>query len=138
MYDIIWLIPLLPLFGFLINGLFGKYLKNEALIGTIGSATVGASFVISFIIFLNLLSHPIESPIIVDIYEWIAAGSFSVKVSYQIDQLSILYAMIVTGVGFLIHIYSIGYMHKDRGFARFFAYMNLFIFMMLNLVHIPN
>ncbi|HOV92308.1 MAG TPA: NADH-quinone oxidoreductase subunit L [Candidatus Kapabacteria bacterium] len=138
MYDIIWLIPLLPLFGFLINGIFGKYLKNEALIGTIGSATVGASFVISFIIFLNLLSHPIENPIIVDVYEWIAAGSFSVKVSYQIDQLSILYAMIVTGVGFLIHIYSIGYMHKDRGFARFFAYMNLFIFMMLNLVLASN
>jgi NADH-quinone oxidoreductase subunit L len=138
MYDIIWLIPLLPLFGFLINGIFGKYLKNEALIGTIGSATVGASFVISFIIFLNLLSHPIENPIIVDVYEWIAAGSFSVKVSYQFDQLSILYAMIVTGVGFLIHIYSIGYMHKDRGFARFFAYMNLFIFMMLNLVLASN
>lgn len=138
MYEIIWLVPLLPLVGFLINGLFSKYLKNEALIGTIGSATVGISFVISFAIFLNLLSHPIESPVIVDIYEWIAAGYFSVNVSYQVDQLSILYAMIVTGVGFLIHIYSIGYMHNDRGFGRFFAYMNLFIFMMLNLVLSSN
>lgn len=138
MYDIIWLVPLLPFFGFLINGLFGKFLKNETLVGTIGSATVGASFVISFIIFLNLLSHPIENPVIVDIYEWISAGYFSINVSYQVDQLSILYAMIITGVGFLIHIYSIGYMHKDRGFARFFAYMNLFIFMMLNLVLSSN
>ena len=138
MYDIIWLVPLLPFFGFLINGLLGKFLKKEALIGTIASATVGASFIISFIIFLNLLSHPIESPVIVNIYEWIAAGYFTINVSYQVDQLSILYSLIITGVGLLIHIYSIGYMHKDRGFARFFAYMNLFIFMMLNLVLASN
>ncbi len=73
-----------------------------------------------------------------DVFTWIATGDFAVKVSYQVDQLSILFSLIVTGVGFLIHVYSIGYMHGDRSFARFFAYLNLFIFMMLNLVLSSN
>jgi NADH-quinone oxidoreductase subunit L len=138
MYNIVWLIPLLPLIGFIFLGLVGKKLKNESLIGTIGSATVGISFLIAFLMFLKMLSTPLEAPVIVNVYKWISAGYFSINIAYQVDQLSILYSMIVTGVGFLIHIYSIGYMHGDRGFFRFFAYLNLFIFMMLNLVLANN
>jgi len=138
MYELIKFVPLLPLIGFLLIGIFGKFLKKEWLIGTIGSATVGLSFVLSFIIFLSLASNPPENPYIVNIYKWISAGYFSANVSYQVDQLSILFSMIITGVGFLIHVYSIGYMHGDRSFYRFFAYLNLFIFMMLNLVLASN
>lgn len=134
MHNLIWLIPTLPLAGFIFLGLFGKKINNEKIIGTIGSATVGIAFVTAFLIFLQLLSNPIDKPYIVTLFTWIAAGDFSVPISYQVDQLSILYTLIVTGVGFLIHVYSIGYMHGDRGFFRFFTYLNLFIFMMLNLV----
>jgi len=138
MYELIKFIPLFPLIGFIIIGLFGKYLKKEALIGTIASATVGISFIFSFILFFHLLQHKPHSPHLVDVFEWIAAGNLVIKISYQVDQLSILFSLIVTGVGFLIHVYSIGYMHGDRSFYRFFSYLNLFIFMMLNLVLSSN
>lgn len=138
MYDLIKFVPLLPLIGFLIIGLFGKYLKKEALIGAIASLTVLGSFVITSIIFIGMLGNPPDGPQIIPIYTWIQAGDFSVNISYQVDQLSILFTLVVTGVGFLIHVYSIGYMHGDRSFYRFFAYLNLFIFMMLNLVLSSN
>ena len=138
MYSLIWLIPFLPIVGFIIIGLFGKKIKNETVIGILGSSTVGISFVLAFLMFLQMLSHPLETPYVLNLYQWIAAGSFSINIAYQVDQLTILYTMIITGVGFLIHIYSIGYMHGDRGFFRFFAYLNLFIFMMLNLVLANN
>ncbi len=138
MHELIPLVPALPLLTFLIIGIFGKYLKSEALIGTLASLSVFGSLVISGIIFYGMTGSPPEEPIIVPVYEWIAAGNFSINISYQVDQLSILFSLIVTGVGFLIHVYSIGYMHGDRSFYRFFAYMNLFIFMMLNLVLASN
>jgi len=134
MHNLVWLIPTLPFAGFVFLGLFGKKLKSERFIGTIGSSTVCISFIIAFLIFLELLSNPIEKPYIINLFTWISAGYFSIPIAYQVDQLSILYSLIVTGVGFLIHVYSIGYMHGDRGFFRFFTYLNLFIFMMLNLV----
>ena len=133
------LVVALPLLGFLINGLAGKWLKRERLIGTLGSGAVGGSFVISLLIFLDLLQRPPESrTIVVTLYEWIASGSFTAPVAYQIDQLSTVMMLVVTGVGFLIHVYAIGYMHGDHGFWRFFAYLNLFIFAMLNLVMADN
>ena len=138
MYELIKYVPLFPLIGFLIVGLFGKYLKKEGIIGTIASAAVGLSFVLSFIIMLSFLSKPPETPYIVSLFTWIHAGDFSVSIAYQADQLSIIFALIITGVGFLIHVYSIGYMRGDRSFYRFFAYLNLFIFMMLNLVLADN
>ncbi|MDQ1265599.1 MAG: NADH-quinone oxidoreductase subunit, partial [Bacteroidota bacterium] len=138
MYESIKLIPLFPLLGFLIIGLLGKYMKKEALIGWLGSLAVGLSFVVSVILLFTMAASPPESPVIIPVYEWISAGSFSINISYQADQLSILFSLIVTGVGFLIHVYSIGYMHGDRSFYRFFAYLNLFIFMMLNLVLASN
>lgn len=138
MSDFIYLVPLFPLVGFLINGLFGKFLKNETIVGWISSVSVFLSFAVSSAIFLEWSSHPNSEPIVKSLFPWIVAGDFSVQVGYQVDQLSILFALIVTGVGFLIHVYSIGYMHGDRSFYRFFAYMNLFIFMMLNLVLADN
>ena len=133
------LVVLLPLVGFLVNGLAGKWLKRERLVGAIGSGVVGGSFVISLLILLELLQRPPESrTVVVTLFEWIRAGSFTAPVAYQIDQLSTVMMLVVTGVGFLIHVYAIGYMHGDPGFARFFAYLNLFIFAMLNLVMADN
>ncbi|MBI5475935.1 MAG: NADH-quinone oxidoreductase subunit L [Ignavibacteriales bacterium] len=132
-------IVLLPFIGFLINGLFGKKIKSETISGIIGSGAVGLSFLIALSIFLEMLKAPAEErSYIVTIFQWIVAGSLNVSAAYQIDQLSILMTLVVTGVGFLIHVYSIGYMHGDKGFWRFFAYLNLFIFMMLNLILANN
>jgi NADH-quinone oxidoreductase subunit L len=128
----------MPLIGFLILGLFGKRIKNESLIGGLASAAVGISFVVTSLIFFGLLSSPSDSPHIVKLFTWISVGNFNIDWAYQVDQLSITFAMFITGVGFLIHIYSIGYMHGDRSFYRFFAYLNLFVFMMLNLVLADN
>ncbi|MGB9770910.1 MAG: NADH-quinone oxidoreductase subunit L [Candidatus Kapaibacteriota bacterium] len=130
----IFLVPLFPLIGFLILGIFGKYLKKELIIGSIGNISVFLSFLVTFLIFIEWLVKGYDEPHIVKLFPWISTGELSVHWAYQVDQLSITFALIVTGVGFLIHLYSIGYMHNDRSFYRFFAYMNLFIFMMLNLV----
>jgi NADH-quinone oxidoreductase subunit L len=138
MASLIFLVPLFPLIGFIVNGILGKFLKKEWLIGGIGSLTVFSSFLVSSLIFIDWITTGYEQPIIVVLFPWIVAGDVFVNISYQVDQLSILFSLIVTGVGFLIHVYSIGYMHKDRSFYRFFSYMNLFIFMMLNLVLSSN
>lgn len=138
MLDLVYLVPLIPLLGFLTLGLFGKAIKKELVIGIIGSSAVGLSFLVTALIFFDMLSNPLSKAHIVPIYQWFEAGGLNVSISYQIDQLSILFALVVTGVGFLIHIYSMGYMKGDRSFYRFFAYLNLFIFMMLNLVLSSN
>lgn len=138
MHNLVYLVPLFPLFGFVFLGLIGKKIKSETFLGWFGSLMVGISFAVTTLIFIELLNNPINEAHIVPVFEWIAAGDFSVNLSYQVDQLSIIFAMIITGVGFLIHIYSIGYMHGDRSFYRFFSYLNLFIFMMLNLVLASN
>ncbi len=142
-YQLIGFAVFLPLIGFLIIGMFGgtigKRLKSETAIGVIGSATVGAGFVIAAVIFFQMLgSPPEERTRIVYLFSWISTGTLEVGFSYQVDQLSVLMMLIVTGVGFLIHLYSIGYMHEDPGFARFFAYLNLFIFAMLTLILADN
>lgn len=133
------LIPLFPLIGFVIVAFFGKRIKNEKLIGGIASSAILASFVTAVTVFIGLVNRaPEDRSVIVKVYSWIATGSFNVDVAYQFDQLSILFTLIITGIGFLIHVYSIGYMHGDKGFPRFFAYLNLFVFMMLNLVLASN
>ncbi len=130
---------LLPLVGFLINGLFGKKIASEKTIGAIGSAMVAIPFILAVAMFFQMLNAPEhERRTIVELMNWITAGQFSVGFSYQLDQLSMIFLLVITGVGTLIHIYSIGYMHGDPGFYRFFAYLNLFIFMMLNLVLADN
>jgi len=133
------LIALLPLAGFLLNGLAGKKIGSEKISGLIGSGAVGASFLLSAALFVELLGRaPGDRVVTVPLFDWITAGALSVQAAYQVDQLSVLMLLIVTGVGFLIHVYSIGYMHGDPAFWRFFAYLNLFIFMMLNLILADN
>jgi NADH-quinone oxidoreductase subunit L len=138
-HELIGYAVLFPLVGFLVNGLLGRWLRSETLVGVIGSATVGGSFAIALVIILDMLGAPPDARShVVAVYPWLTAGNLNVNVAYQVDQLSILMMLIVTGVGFLIHVYSIGYMHGDRGFARFFSYLNLFIFAMLNLILADN
>jgi NADH-quinone oxidoreductase subunit L len=126
------LIPLLPLLGFLINGLgFTKIPKGA--VGVIGTLAVVGSFALSIMAFNAFLANG-SQPFIVPLFDWITVGSLNIPFSFQIDQLSLLMLMIITGVGSLIHLYSIGYMHHDPGFGKFFAYLNLFLFFMLLLV----
>jgi len=139
MINSFYLVILLPLAGFLISGLLGKKLKNEKLIGTISTLAVFIPFVIGVSTYFELLSiQPESRTVILNFYNWITAGSFSVNVAYLIDPLSISLVLVVTGIGSLIHLYSIGYMHGDPGFAKFFAFLNLFIFAMLNLILADN
>ena len=139
MTELIYLTVLLPLIGFLINGLFGSKIKNEKIIGTIGSGAIGLSFIVVLLILIETLGKPADQRVtIVTLFQWMKVGNLDISIAYQVDQLSILMALIVTGIGFLIHVYSIGYMHGDKGFWRFFAYLNLFIFAMMNLILADN
>ena len=128
------LILLLPLAGAVFNGivpLFVPALRHrEGLIGSVGTAVVAIPFVLALYLFLSFEGEPI----VTSVYTWMASGELDLSFAYRIDQLSLIMTLIVTGVGGLIHLYSIGYMHEDPGFWRFFAYLNLFIFAMLNLV----
>ena len=126
------LIPLFPLLGWLINGLFGKKLPKSAS-GFIASAVVFASFVMSLLMFIEVNGAD-KKAFTVKVFDWITAGSLSVPFEFLIDPLSCLFLLIITGIGFLIHVYSTGYMKEDEGFYRFFAYLNLFVFFMLLLV----
>jgi len=127
----IWLIPVLPLAGFIINGL-GRKSLSEKMIGFIGSFLILVSFGLSLAAFLQIKAS--GQPINVNYFDWISVGFFKVPFAFLIDQLSAIMLLIITGVGFLIHLYSIGYMHGDEGFGKFFAYLNLFVFFMLLLV----
>ncbi len=131
MENLIYAIVLLPLLGFLINGLFGKNLP-KAVVGGVATLVVFVSFCIAVSIFLNFDAE--SQPVIVRAFEWFRVNGIQVNFSFQIDQLSLMMVMIITGIGSLIHLYSIGYMSHDKGFHRFFAYLNLFIFSMLLLV----
>lgn len=130
--DLVWLVPLIPLIGFILNGL-GRNTFSKGLTGFIGSGVIFISFAISVGIFLALGSDPVKSHEIF-LFDWISAGSLHIPLSFLVDPLSSIMLLIITGVGFLIHIYSIGYMHDDEGFGKFFSYLNLFIFFMLLLV----
>ncbi len=135
MVNYIYLTVLFPLAGFLINGIFGNRIKNEKIIGIIGSGAVGLSFLVSLFSFFQLLGMPAEErSVIVNLFSWLNIGALHINFGYLVDPLSIVMSLIVTGVGFLIHVYAIGYMHGDKGFFRFFAYLNLFIFAMMNLI----
>jgi len=122
------LIPLLPFLGFLINGLLNRKLSGTVA-GAISSLAVLGSFAISVFLFLNF-----QYQYTVTLFDWISVGSMQIPFSYQIDQLSLIMLLLVTGVGFLIHVYSIGYMHHDENVGKFFSFLNLFVFSMLVLV----
>ena len=131
MMNYIWLIPLFPLIGFLLIALNYKRFKGSYA-GIIASTTVFSSFVFSAIVFANVLIT--KQAYTIELFQWIHFNTLSVSFSFLLDQLSAMMLMIVTGVGFLIHVYSIGYMKGDLGFNRFFSYLNLFVFFMLMLV----
>lgn len=131
MENLVYAIILLPLLGFLINGLFGKNLP-KIVVGSLATAMVFASFCIAVSIFLGFNSE--SQPVIVKAFEWFRVNGIQINFGFQIDQLSLMMVMIITGIGSLIHLYSIGYMSHDKGFYKFFTYLNLFIFSMLLLV----
>lgn len=129
MIELAPLIPLFPLIGFAILGLLNKRIP-KSVAGVLASGTVLASFAIAVGIFFSVSGKSVVVPVM----DWFSAGNFSVSFSFLIDPLSSIFLMIITGVGFLIHVYSIGYMHDDENNNIFFAYLNLFIFFMLLLV----
>jgi NADH-quinone oxidoreductase subunit L len=126
-----WLIPSLPLAGFLLNGIFRNRL-SKPLVGIIGCGTVLASFVLSVLVFFQITDQPQT----VELFEFIKVGNLNIPFAFQFDALSALFLLIITGVGFLIHVYSTSYMHEESNdhYARYFAYLNLFVFSMLLLV----
>ncbi|MFN2432835.1 MAG: proton-conducting transporter membrane subunit, partial [Gemmatimonadota bacterium] len=125
---------LLPLAGFLVNGLVGRRIGKGG-VAAAGAGSVGLAFALTLGMFVSMLGLPAgERRAVVDLFTWMAAGDFRLDAGLLLDPLSVTMALVVTGVGFLIHVYSIGYMREDAGFWRFFAYLNLFTFAMLVLV----
>jgi NADH-quinone oxidoreductase subunit L len=132
--DLVWLIPALPLAGFLVLVVGGRRL-GEPGAGWVATVASAASFGVTVGVFLDLLGEDAhDRSHVVKLFEWLPVGGFSVDVSFLADPLSITMALFVTGVGSLIHLYSIGYMHGDEKFSKFFVYLNLFVFSMLVLV----
>jgi NADH-quinone oxidoreductase subunit L len=130
--NLVWLVPLIPFLGFIINGL-GRNVLPKNVIAFIGSTAVFASFVLSIAIFMALGGDAQKSHEVF-LFDWISAGQLNIPLSFLVDPLSSIMLLIITGVGFLIHVYSAGYMHDDEGYGKFFSYLNLFIFFMLLLV----
>jgi NADH-quinone oxidoreductase subunit L len=130
--QIVYLIPLLPLIGFLINGLGRKHL-SKSLIGLIGSGVVLAAFAISVWVFMQVKGGNTYEA---HYFDFIKVGTLKIPFAFKIDQLTSLFLLVITGVGFLIHVYSTSYMHEEETphFGRYFAYLNLFVFSMLLLV----
>ncbi len=130
--NIAYLIPLLPLLGFLVNGLGRKHLSHS-LIAWVGSGVMAMAFAASVLVFLNL---PSGAPTILTAFDFIRIGELKIPFAFQLDALSSLFLLIITGIGFLIHVYSAAYMHEESAehYGRYFAYLNLFVFSMLLLV----
>jgi len=131
----LWLIPVLPLAGAAINGFFGRQSSKKA-ITAVALMFCGAAFALALFIALRFSSA--AAPYSFPLAHWIRSGTFSVDFDFYLDQLSLVMMLVVTGVGFLIHIYSVGYMWDDDGYYRFMAYLNLFMFFMLTLVLAKN
>ena len=134
MLNTLWLIPIAPFVGFLLNGLFGKragkgFVTAVALLGSLSAAVLGTMAVVEY----NAAYHHGERHLNV-VYEWFNSGGIGADIAFQLDPLSIVMLMVVTWIGFLIHVYSIGYMHHEEGYWRYFAYLNLFLAAMLILI----
>ncbi|MGH9650276.1 MAG: proton-conducting transporter membrane subunit, partial [Terriglobales bacterium] len=128
----LWLIPLLPLTGAAINGLLGKNFSKRT-VSAVALFFSGAAFAWSL-----RAASKFAGPSSEVVAAWVQAGSFRVNFGFYLDQLSLVMILVVTGVGFLIHVYSVGYMAEDKGYYRFFSYLNLFMFFMLTLVLADN
>ncbi len=136
--DHLWIIPLLPLLGSAINGLFGAKWPNR-IVTWVAISSTGLSFLGALEALREFfLLSPAQIPWVKQYFTWIAAGNFRAGFDLQIDQLTVVMLMVVTGVGWLIHIYATGYMAHEGGYYRFFSYLNLFMFFMLILVMAAN
>ena len=135
MLDLVWLIPALPLAGFLLILLFGRRLGDPKA-GYLATLMVGASFAVTVGVFLDLMSLSAEERAhqVHTLFSWVAVGSLHVDLAFLADPLSLTMCLFVTGIGTLIHLYAVGYMHGDSRFSKFFLYLNLFAFSMLMLV----
>jgi len=132
----LWLIPVLPLIGCAINGLLGRNFSKKA-VAAVGLIFPGLSMLYAWDIAVRFIAGP-RTPVFDVLPTWLAAGDFVVKYGFQLDQLSMLMMLVVTTVGFVIHVYSVGYMEHEGGYYRFFSYLNLFMFFMLMLVLADN
>ncbi|HXP15689.1 MAG TPA: NADH-quinone oxidoreductase subunit L [Terriglobales bacterium] len=131
----LWLIPVIPLVGAAVNGLLGRRFSRQT-VAAVGLGFCGAAFALALGVAFRFPS--LATPHVESLAPWIRAGYFQVDFAFYLDQLSLVMLLVVTGVGFLIHIYSVGYMWEEGGFYRFFAYLNLFMFFMLTLVLASN
>src|ERR1700685_4443522 len=136
--DHLWIIPLLPLLGAAVNGIFGRRWPHSST-NAIALGSTGLSFAATVELFREFSQlAPASIPWVKTYFPWIVAGGFRADYSLQVDQLTMVMLLIVTGVGFVIHIYSTGYMAHEEGYARFFSYLNLFMFFMLTLILAAN
>jgi proton-conducting membrane transporter/NADH-ubiquinone oxidoreductase (complex I) subunit 5 len=133
--NLVWLVPALPLLGFLLNGTLAlTKSRAKGLVSVFGVGSLLAAFGVAVVVVRALAqAHP-EAPVVFHYWDWIPVGTLQVSYALQVDALSAVMMLVVTGVGSLIHIFSVGYMHEDEGYARYFAYLNLFVFFMLTLV----
>lgn len=132
---LVWLAVAFPLAGFLVNGALAlRRPQAKGLVSVVGAGSLLAAFLVAVGVFLELLRQPPEAPLIVTLWPWMPVGRLQVDLAFQVDQLSSLMLLVVTGVGSLIHLFSIGYMGEDPGYARYFSYLNLFVVFMLVLV----
>jgi NADH-quinone oxidoreductase subunit L len=133
--DLIWLAPALALLGFVLNGALAfARPASKTLVSVIGVGVLLAAFAVSVAVFRSFAGLHAEEPVVFRYWSWIPVGTLQVDIAFQVDQLSTVMLLVVTGVGSLIHLFSVGYMKEDPGYARYFAYLNLFVFFMLVLV----
>ena len=131
----VWLAVALPLAGFLVNGALSLRRPDaKGVVSLVGAGVLVAAFLVSLGVFVELVARPPEHAAIVRLWSWLPVGTLQIDLAFQVDQLSAVMLLVVTGVGSLIHLFSVGYMREDPGYARYFAYLNLFIVFMLVLV----
>src|SRR5881227_3956066 len=133
--QLLWLVPALPLAGFVLNGALALWRPNaKAAVSTIGVGALVLAFAAATAAVAEFARLHQAAPLVFRYWEWMPVGDLRLDFALQFDQLSAVMALVVTGVGALIHLFSVGYMHEDAGYARYFAYLNLFVFFMLMLV----
>src|SRR5579862_773944 len=140
--DHLWIIPALPLLGAVVNGLIYLHAGArwpKAGVNSVALGVTGLAFAAVLELFREFLALPsTQIPVVHHYFPWIWAGSFRADYALHVDQLTMVMLLVVTGVGFVIHIYSAGYMAHEEGYGKFFAYLNLFMFFMLTLVLAAN
>jgi NADH-quinone oxidoreductase subunit L len=132
---LLWAVAALPLLGFLLNGAAAFLAPGRKWFPSIvGPGVVGLAFVIATVNFLGMRGAELHEPLVESYWQWLVVGGLRIDAAFQLDALSMLMTLVVTGVGFLIHVFSVDYMREDPGYARYFSYLNLFVFFMLVLV----